>query len=327
MNVERPNSGYLSVEGIEALLGRSMPAGLPLFRFQLINNHRAGRADSRAKVNNTIDLLLRLGVLYEVDEKLHVEPALTQVRGPDIRKVLADRFLQCIAGDGMLERLASVLQFDSATGDVWVDRMVLPGSRDHIPFLMLQFGILHREKLSDRHWRFADDHRTLLLEGVEKFNADKISEVGLSKEELKRRLGEKDQRGEDAEKWVVRFERERLKDHPLAKQVTRISDQNASAGFDILSFSGPRSLRHDRFIEVKSYVGPPGFYWSSNEVRTARELGERYHLYLVDSKKLDDPKYQPRVIPGPYSFFFELEKLGWDKECTEFRFSFEEEDV
>lgn len=82
-------------------------------------------------------------------------------------------------------------------------------------------------------------------------------------------------------------------------------------------------MRHfyvDRYIEVKSFSGEPLFYWSRNEVQIARELMDKYFLYLVDRDKMSEPGYTPKMYQNPYQKLFENE--FWKKEPETWRISF-----
>jgi hypothetical protein len=79
-----------------------------------------------------------------------------------------------------------------------------------------------------------------------------------------------------------------------------ISDEFVNAGYDIQSFDSIDSFVINRFIEVKTYSNEMAFYWSKNEVSTARELGERYWLYLVHHGSITSQSYLPRVFQDPY---------------------------
>src|SRR5204863_9063094 len=85
-----------------------------------------------------------------------------------------------------------------------------------------------------------------------------------------------------AEEYILRSEQERLIAagcEDLAEGVFRISEDDVTAGFDILSFdvSGKR-----RKVEVKSSAGPrEWFMLSANEYRIACEEGNDYWIAWV----------------------------------------------
>src|SRR6185437_8729076 len=93
--------------------------------------------------------------------------------------------------------------------------------------------------------------------------------------------------GEIGEELVFDYEVKRLRDIGCieeSKNVQRISQMFANAGFDIKSFNHrAKDLNeHDQFIEVKASTNTEiDFHWSENEIKTAEELREKYWLYFI----------------------------------------------
>ena len=88
--------------------------------------------------------------------------------------------------------------------------------------------------------------------------------------------------GTAAEELILEYERERVgKDHEM--EVHHIAIVDAAAGFDIKSVTLEQSrIQTPRYIEVKAVPRISlRFYWTRNEVLTARRLGEWYYLYLL----------------------------------------------
>lgn len=100
-----------------------------------------------------------------------------------------------------------------------------------------------------------------------------------------------------------------------------ISDENAAAGFDILSFDGVRALSHDRFIEVKGYADEFSFFWSQEEIDAARRFRMRYWLYLVDRRRISSPDYHPELIQDPVGYFLDRDPVGWSVSAQGLRFT------
>ncbi|RLD40178.1 MAG: hypothetical protein DRI86_15765, partial [Bacteroidetes bacterium] len=88
------------------------------------------------------------------------------------------------------------------------------------------------------------------------------------------------------------------------KNIKIISSEFANAGYDIESFTGFNSIVPNRFIEVKSYTDNVIFYWSKNEVKTAKELGDDYFLYLIDRNKCHLNDYKPMIVKNPFNRVF-----------------------
>ena len=104
----------------------------------------------------------------------------------------------------------------------------------------------------------------------------------LTQAELDQRLAAQRERSRLAEEMIVAMEQTRLREAglpDLADGVARISDDDVTAGYDVLSFetTGDR-----RYIEVKSSAGPRAwFIWSRNEYEVARELEHSYWIAWV----------------------------------------------
>lgn len=106
--------------------------------------------------------------------------------------------------------------------------------------------------------------------------------------------------GEEAEKFILTYEKRRLVNHPQLSNVEIISTYDVMAGYDIVSYESIRSTENDRFIEVKSFSSSPSFHWSHNEIDVARLRRDKYFLYLVDRSRMQDLNYEPIVIKDPY---------------------------
>lgn len=120
-----------------------------------------------------------------------------------------------------------------------------------------------------------------------------------SLERLKKQLEQQELQGEAAELFVVEYEKQRLSGSGKEDKVRRISVIDVAAGCDILSFENGASIEVDRFIEVKSYQGNEHFYWSENEIKTAKLYEEKYFIYLIDVSKVEMPGYEPIIIQNP----------------------------
>lgn len=118
-----------------------------------------------------------------------------------------------------------------------------------------------------------------------------------SLESLKKQLEDNELAGENAELYVLSYEKERI-GPPLCQSIRRISEIDTSAGYDIVSFDSCESQEPDRFIEVKA-VSSTGFFWSRNEYEIAKLKGNMYYLYLVELSRLNEPGYVPEMIQDP----------------------------
>lgn len=132
------------------------------------------------------------------------------------------------------------------------------------------------------------DDKLILAEQYAKEIIALLSHKTLSLADLEQLLAARNERAKEAEDWVVEYERERLTragHHIEAAAVACISDLDVAAGYDVESYNGSSSaLVPDRFIEVKSTsTDQKSFYWSTNELNTARTLQKQYWIYHVRS--------------------------------------------
>lgn len=143
------------------------------------------------------------------------------------------------------------------------------------------------------------------------FAKKKISQQELEEQIQRRNLRQKEN-GDIAEKWVLKFEKKKFKgkvNKLLHKCIERVSQEEATLGYDILSIESIESSFPDKFIEVKSFENNPTFYWSSNEMRIAREKKDQYYLYLIDRTKMQDSDYSPIQIKDPIQKILDGELL------------------
>ena len=138
-----------------------------------------------------------------------------------------------------------------------------------------------------------------------KISPDKFKDILLKQEYI----------GNLGEEFVYNFELNRLE---FMKEVIWISKYSVSEGFDIISFEDNNSAVK-RFIEVKTYIGKPHFYWSKNEINISKFLSNQYYLYLIDFNKISIEGYTPTIINNPYQNIFTNE--SWFKEVENYKFT------
>jgi len=141
-----------------------------------------------------------------------------------------------------------------------------------------------------------------------------IKKRKLGVDDLKKILEQQQIHGEEAEKFVLNFEKKRLNDKV---GINWVAEYSVAEGYDIASFQNEESIINDMFIEVKSYVGKPYFFWSRNEIEVSRRRGENYFLYLVDRDKILDKSYEPLMIPNP--FVNVLDNDDWAKQVEKYK--------
>lgn len=155
-----------------------------------------------------------------------------------------------------------------------------------------EFLIIEREEHKTVFWVHPDFEKVLARFCKKSSNA-------LTLEQLKLRLEANSVAGAKAESFVLEYEKRRICNPTLQKQIKQISEVDVCAGYDILSYESDASTCYDRFIEVKAVSRNLSFFWSKNELEIAKLQGEKYFLYLVDLSKIADEEYCPVIISNP----------------------------
>jgi hypothetical protein len=135
---------------------------------------------------------------------------------------------------------------------------------------------------------------------------------GWTEERLREWLKEKKEVGDFAEELIANYEQQRLRDGGFRVESTcvrRISKLRENAGYDIESFDGVApDVTYNRFIEVKGARSKNlHFIWSTNEIKIARELGDRYWIYFqggIDMKN-KTAKCKPLLFQNPINSILE----------------------
>ena len=137
------------------------------------------------------------------------------------------------------------------------------------------------------------------------------SKKKITLEQLEKNLEHQKKIGSIAEEFVLNFEKNRLKNlgfEEESNKIRQISIDFSNAGYDIESFNGKtRDCVPDRFIEVKGTTKKEfSFYWSINEINTAKELSSNYWIYHVSEIDVQNKtsSNDPKMINNPYENIF-----------------------
>jgi hypothetical protein len=142
----------------------------------------------------------------------------------------------------------------------------------------------------------------------------------MSPQELALAIKKRDDLGKAAELKVLQYEKDRLSDFPeLLKKIKHISMSDVLAGYDILSWEKNKAI--PRFIEVKAISkNDYNFFWTRNEIEKAKELTNRYYLYLlpvIDNNKFDINSLE--IISNPINKVF-LNAKEWRQQVETYKF-------
>jgi hypothetical protein len=182
--------------------------------------------------------------------------------------------------------------------------------------LLIDLNFLEKDKLIENFFVITEKYQNWFYkEGITLIEKSETKKLSL--EQFKKKQERQAELGLEAEKFVLFFEITTRKNHPQNSKIKIISNDDVSAGYDILSYLSDSSIILNKYIEVKSYSGnQPYFHWSKNEVKTAKNEKENYFLYLVNRDEIKNPDYSPIMISDPYSQVFESSE--WDMECDSY---------
>lgn len=140
--------------------------------------------------------------------------------------------------------------------------------------------------------------------------------LGMSLDNLKALLKEKDDVGYVAESLIMEFEKTRLSQmgcNVEANCIRQISNIRVNAGYDIESFDAiSEAMSFDRFIEVKGSRGNElRFFWTENEFSVAKKLGDQYWIYFQGGISLasNGSTLRPILIQNPCKTLFQNESI------------------
>lgn len=255
--------------------------------------------DIRLNFNASLAFFEYLG-LIKIDNPLYI---ISTQLGEKLHQMTSDRFqlelcrlcFQKVIDDGYLP--SKVIRFDVEQGRYVIRKHGFSISAAVFRNFLIQFQALIEQP----------DGGLLIAEQYEEVFAELQKNVRrkMTLEDLRCQLQQQEEQGDIAEAFVLEFERRRLIDNPMLDKIKQISKIDVTAGYDIISFSDNSAMIYNRFIEVKSYKGKPHFYWTKNEIDTAKLYGERYYIYLVDIDNIDNPDYLPKIICNPINTVFD----------------------
>ncbi len=191
-------------------------------------------------------------------------------------------------------------EFDNSQQRIRFKNEIFPLNRSSYRNLLVSIGFIDIEKNDKMIHFFVTKNNEQIMEERLKEYRKKMTLL-----QLKKSLEDKEMAGEKAEKFVLGYEKKRLKDSKVCNCIRQISHIDVSAGYDIVSFKTINSTEVDRYIEVKAVNNDFQFYWSINEYNSAKVKGNKYCLYLVELAKIENVDYEPYIIENPYEFFEE----------------------
>lgn len=242
----------------------------------------------------SIKYCLALGWIQQSDNKISATPVIIDLINKQDRDVLNNVLISSTVNQLFEE---NILNSDMFYYDVIQSRFAFKNESLSLSFsgirnvLYSQGFFIKLNNSRSNQFYINSQYDSLLSEHCKK------SRKKMSLDILKKELENNAKAGEEAELFVMSFEKKRV-GSPLCNDIRRISEIDVMAGYDIVSFDSCQSQRADRFIEVKA-VSKSGFYWSKNEIEIAQLKGESYYIYLVNLNKISEANYIPEIIKNP----------------------------
>ena len=216
-------------------------------------------------------------------------------------EALCEACISKMISDEIIDTTA--LRFDATKGIYYIQRHGFPIATAIFRNVLIQLNALKECQDGSGSLEIIEKYEAFFIQVQKKKKRE------MSLDALKKQLERQQLQGEEAENYVVEYEKARLFNAVHANKIKRISGIDVSAGYDIVSFDDSKCVLYERFIEVKSYIGQPHFYWSKNEIQVATLYADRYYLYLVDMRKIKDCGYSPTIIQNPAKAVIESD--GW----------------
>jgi hypothetical protein len=308
---------------------------LPLAKNQKTSDLRAYCTSNHYSIGQSLDGILKLLEFMKLanfsNETISLDDAFfTSIKnnGENFEQdIFTKSLLIALRNEGVITNIIPPdgVKRDADDGYYYVKENLIPLQFISIRNLLISLEFFERRLLYETNILVVNRgfNEFFQAEIVNNINNEKDKRRRVSLQELKNRLDNQERLGKEAELFVLNFEKQRLSKHPLVGNVLRVSEDHINAGFDIESFNDNNSVFTDRFIEVKSHSENIAFFWSANEVEVAKNLANKYFLYLVDRTKMSQDNYVPKIFQNPYQSIFENEL--WNKEPQTWKFSLQED--
>lgn len=274
-----------------------------------------------SQVDGAIQLLVNIDALKSEGQLLRPAARFADiVRSHNVGLAIAEALIRALAEAGEIREIfcAGSLSWGLQRDEIHVHVSRIPFQYLSALRLLCDLGALHELEQPVTRLRAAREIAGTLLNCVTVGVNTGKRPGAMSPDELKLVQEAMSQQGAMAEEFVLEYERRRLLKHPQPKLICRISLEDVTAGYDIISFESERSLLPDRFIEVKSFKQKEHFFLSAGEMAAAEKLRDSYYLYIVDAEKLEVVGYTPRIIGNPHLEIFgpvsdwTIRPAGWE---------------
>ncbi len=216
-------------------------------------NDMAGYSLNRDALKNTVTLLFETGFIENVDG---VYSKRLDINGGEeaFNESLAQRIFEKYKEE-IYELLRDNVKYDTQ-GTFSIYKNSIPLKYSGLVMLLNSFGELCS----------AGNTWVLCGANLKKLFVKETKKHRMSLAELEKKLLVEKELGQQAEEFVLDYEKKRLEQMGINKEPIQISLIDVSAGFDILSYD---KNGEEKYIEVKSCDNRYRFHFSANEVEVS----------------------------------------------------------
>lgn len=272
--------------------------------------------DSRSTFEGCILLAFRINLLIEVKGNIKIDQKFDNYLNS--KNQMSDKFVERLfLSLEPVNEIYEIFSSENFSQDIVYQSLQLKNSAFGFKYanlkqLLIDFNVLKVHPTNEIN--------TLIINTRYKKIFDKVILPEIKKrkigiEEFKTSMQQQQIYGEEAEKFILKYEYNRLGG---VKEIQWIAEYIVNAGYDIASFENANDVEPNRFIEVKSYQGEvPYFFWSKNEFDVAKRKSDNYWIYLVNRDQIEDHDYEPIMKQNPIKTI--LKNDNWDKQVDKYK--------
>jgi len=274
--------------------------------------------DNRPIIDGGIELAVRINVLKQSENLFKLNSDFKAHLNSEAQMVdcFNQLLFESLKSDADFLKIFSskYLSYDIIYKSLQIDNSAFGFKFSNFKQLLLDFNIINQHPTPEfKSYLVNQQYKKLLDKSV----LPEIKKRRIGIEEFKKSVEQKQIYGEEAEKFVLKFENERLEDK---KNIDWVAEYIVNEGYDIVSYNNIEDEVPNRFIEVKSYDGNKAyFYWSRNEYQVAKLKGDKYWVYLVNRSKLETEGYEPERYQNPFNSILGDHNIDWIDEVDKYK--------
>jgi hypothetical protein len=273
--------------------------------------------DGRSIFDGCLELAIKIEVLSIIDENINVNiciiDSLNNIH--EMKDMFIEFLFEALEDDYEFHKIFSTnfLSHDFIFKSLQINNKAFGLKYANFKQLLLDFEVLKTHPTVELS-SFIINNRYKKL--FDKVVLPEIKKRKIGIEEFRKSMEQQQINGEEAERYVLKFEFLRLNQQ---KEIDWVAEYIVNEGYDIASYNHESDGLPNRFIEVKSYDGgTPYFFWSRNEYSEAKRKKDQYWLYLINRSEITDTNYLPKMIQNPFESILN-DDLNWDKEIEKYK--------